>query len=172
MTLESERLLLTPWEQEDWQPFHAHLASDPRVMRYITGGVPWTEEQAREFVTRQQRHYLSLGYCMWKLTLKAEKAECSLAGFCGIQPIVIEGEQSVEIGWWLAERLWGQGLATEAARAALADAYGRCALERIIAFAVPENLASRNVMEKIGLTYLRDAVYRGSRVVVYAGGSV
>ena len=57
----------------------------------------------------------------------------------------------VEIGWRLASRFWGHGYATEGARAALQFGFEEIELEEIVAFTVPENMASRRVMEKIGM---------------------
>ena len=60
---------------------------------------------------------------------------------------------AVEIGWRLARAHWGQGYATEAAHAALAHAFGPLDLPEVVRFAVPGNLASRRVMERIGMTH-------------------
>jgi RimJ/RimL family protein N-acetyltransferase len=61
----------------------------------------------------------------------------------------------VEIGWRLAAEYWGRGLATEGARAALRFGFERLKMSEIVSFTVPENGASRRVMEKLGMT--RDA---------------
>ena len=63
-----------------------------------------------------------------------------------------EGEHKTEVGWLLDRAYWGQGLATEGARASLNYGFERQGLERIISIALPENSASRRVMEKCGLT--------------------
>jgi ribosomal-protein-alanine N-acetyltransferase len=124
-------------------------------MRYINGGVPWTDEKIRSFVNRQIQLYEERGYCRWKLTLKGSS---DLAGFCGVGL----SEDVPEIGWWLATRYWGRGLATEAARVALRHAFEISPLDRIISIVRPANLASIRVVEKIGLAreteYVRDGV--------------
>ncbi len=73
-----------------------------------------------------------------------------------------------EIGWWLARRCWGRGLATEAARAALWDAFERAGLERIISIARPANIASTRIMEKLGLRLESEFENEGIRLVRYA----
>jgi RimJ/RimL family protein N-acetyltransferase len=80
-------------------------------------------------------------------------------GFAGIQRVSFAAPftPAVEIGWRLARRYWGLGLATEAARAALADGFGRCALREIVAFAVPANTRSLAVMARLGMTHDPDA---------------
>ena len=163
LILTTDRLLLTPWQSGDWADFH-HIAADPEVMRYITGGAPWSKEQAREFVERQVIHYLRHGFCRWKAV---SKEVGRLVGFCGAELIVLEGLAEVEIGWWLARHAWGRGLETEAASSALEDCLGRVGLRRVVSIAHPDNAASRRVMEKIGMAFERDAWYNGAPVVVY-----
>ncbi len=132
-------------------------------MQYITGGIPWTESQTEEFVSRQMSTFSEFDFCLWKLVLRSTG---TLSGFCGIQHL--GGTEEIEIGWWLASKYWGRGIATEAARTVLADAFDRVSLARVVAIARPENIASRRVMEKIGMAYERDHVHRGVPVVLYA----
>ena len=73
-----------------------------------------------------------------------------------------------EIGWWLARRCWGRGLATEAATAALRDAFERVRLERVVSIARPANAASRRIMEKLGLEFECEFESEGVRLVRYA----
>ena len=72
-----------------------------------------------------------------------------------------------EIGWWLALRCWGRGLATEAAQSALQDLFGRVGLERVISVAMPENAASLRVMEKLGLRFQHAFENGGTQLVQY-----
>ncbi len=134
-------------------------------MRYITGGVPWNDDQIRSFVDRQMRLYAERGYCRWKLI---EKSALDTIGFCGVG-IWRDGLEP-EIGWWLARRRWGRGLATEAARIALRDAFERVELERIVSIASPENAASIRIMEKLGLRLEGEFESDGVRLVRYAIG--
>jgi len=160
--LETARMRLLPWQPDDWLLLRP-IATDPQVMRYISDGQPWPDERIREFVGRQIDHFDKLGYCLWKLLLK-ETSE--MIGFCGLQPL--DGTAETEIGWWLARAWWGQGLATEAARAALLDGFERAELQRIVAVAVAANRASIHVMEKLGMKYEREMIHRGFDVVLYA----
>ena len=59
----------------------------------------------------------------------------------------------VEIGWRLAVHAWGHGYATEGARAVAAYAFGPLKLESIVSFTAEQNLRSRHVMEKLGMTF-------------------
>jgi len=161
MIIETERLILDTWQTSDWTAFRP-IATDPEVMRYITGGVPWTDDQIRSFVERQVKLYSERGFCRWKLL---PKATGEMIGFCGVG--FWRDAPDPEIGWWLARRYWGRGLATEAAVAALRDAFERVRLERIISVAMPENGASIRIMEKLGLKLECEFENEGLRLVRY-----
>ena len=160
--MKTERLFLGPWESSDWTEFRP-IAVDPEVMRYITGGVPWGDEQIRAFVDRQMQLYSERGFCRWKLT---EISSGELIGFCGVG--FWRDHPDPEIGWWLARRYWGRGLATEAARAALRDALERVRLQRIVSIARPANVASTRIMQKLGLQFEAEFEADGVLLVRYA----
>jgi len=162
MMLETERLILDTWQMSDWTAFRP-IATDPEVMRFITGGMPWTDGQIQTFVDRQVKLYAERGFCRWKLTLKDSR---ELIGFCGVG--FWRDAPDPEIGWWLARRYWGRGFATEAAQAAMRDALERLRLERIISIARPENAASTRIMEKLGLKLECEFEDHGVRLVRYA----
>jgi len=155
-------LILCDWEAEDWLEFRA-IAADPDVIRYIGDGTPWPEERSRQFVSRQIALYGERGFCLWKLV---PKAGGPLIGFCGLQPLPELDE--IEIGWWLARAWWGRGLATEAARVAMRDAFDRLGFERIVAIAQPANTASIHIMQKLGMRFERIVQPRGIPVVLYS----
>ena len=132
-------------------------------MRYITGGVPWSDEMIRSFVDRQMTLYRERGFCRWKLL---EKSSGDFVGFCGIG--FWRDHPDPEIGWWLAHRFWGQGLATEAATAALHDIFDRVKLDRVISVARPANIASIRIMKRLGLEFVREFTSEGVDLVEYA----
>ncbi|PWU05616.1 MAG: N-acetyltransferase [Terriglobia bacterium] len=160
--LETERLVLEPWEFSDWTALRP-IATDVEVMCYITGGVPWTDEQIRTFVDRQVKLYSERGFCRWRLLVKPA---AEMIGFCGVG--FWRDYSEPEIGWWLARRYWGRGLATEAARIALQDAFERVRLDRIISIARPENRASTRIMDKLGLKLEREFESEGVTLVRYS----
>jgi RimJ/RimL family protein N-acetyltransferase len=160
--IETERLILTVWQPSDWTALRP-IATDVEVMRYITDGTPWSDEKIREFVNRQVNLYAARGFCRWKLI---EKSTGDTIGFCG--PGFWRDAGDPEIGWWLAHHRWGHGLATEAARAALRDAFERAGLDRIISVAMPANTASTRIMEKLGLRFECEFESEGTRLVRYA----
>jgi len=162
MMLETQRLILDPWQSAEWEELRP-LATDVEVMRYITGGVPWSDQQIREFVARQAELYRTRGFCRWKLL---EKPARCLIGFCGVG--FWRDWMEPEIGWWLARPYWGRGLATEAATAALDDAFERVRLERIVSVAMVGNLASIRIMRKLGLEFECEFENDGARLIKYA----
>ena len=146
VTIETERLILTTWNESDWREFRP-IASDPDVMRYINDGRPWSDERIKAFVSRQIQLFDAHSFCRWKLI---EKSTQLLIGFCGIGFWM--DNPDAEIGWWLAKHKWGQGFATEAARATLDDAFNRVGLRKIISVAQPANQASIRIMTKLGMS--------------------
>jgi RimJ/RimL family protein N-acetyltransferase len=164
LRIQTARMWLTPWRPADSVALRP-IAQDLRVMRYITGGKAWSNEQVREFIARQMRHSARLGFCNWSVR---RKPDGRVIGLCGLQPLTIGARREVEIGWWLAVNCWGRGLASEAARAVIIAAFERYGLRRVVAVAMPENKASRGVMKKIGMSYERETRRRGFEVVVYS----
>jgi RimJ/RimL family protein N-acetyltransferase len=159
--IETQRLRLLPWKERDWEEFYP-IASDPEVMRYITGGEPWTVERARQFIDGQRALFTECGFCCWRLELKQTG---ETAGFCGGGKL--HGFDDIETGWWLARHLWGNGLATEAARAAVDDLFGRIGLPHIISVAARENRASLRIMEKLGFRFVEEVEYKGVLVRIH-----
>jgi RimJ/RimL family protein N-acetyltransferase len=148
----TNRLLLEPHQPEDWPLFH-RLAADPRVMRYITGGVPFPAEQSQAFLERQRIHLAKHGYCRWRIRLAISG---EYLGFCGAEHKVLDGELVPEIGWWIAPEHWGEGYASEAAEAAFQHLWDELRIPRITACAFPENGASIRIMEKLGLQFEKE----------------
>jgi RimJ/RimL family protein N-acetyltransferase len=161
MIFETERLVLDTWQISDWTASRP-IATDVEVMRYITGGIPWTDEQIQSFVDRRVKLYSERGFCRWKLRAKPTG---EMIGFCGVG--LWRDAQDPEIGWWLARRYWGRGLATEAAWTALRDAFERVQLDRIISIARPANTASTRIMEKLGLKLECEFESDGVRLLRY-----
>ena len=153
-SIETERLLIRSWEPGDDAGFR-EMVGDREMMRYISGDLPWDEVRIAEFHARQRRHLASQGCCMGALV---ERASGRLAGVCGLQPMRVGDE--IEVGWWVAKRLWGRGLATEGGAAALSFGWEQLGLQRVKAIAVPENRASLRVMEKLGMRFERQATGR------------
>jgi ribosomal-protein-alanine N-acetyltransferase len=147
--IETPRLLIRPFENttDDIAAMH-RLFSDPEVVKYIGGELSDTIEKTAERVMRWIRSQQQFGYSCWAVT---EKSSGETIGNCGLFPLEWEGPD-VEIGYDFRRDCWGQGYATEAARACLNYGFNNLDLDYIVAVAFPENIASIRVLEKIGMT--------------------
>ncbi len=147
MLLETDRLLVRPWADGDLAPFAAQNA-DARVMAYFERTLSLGESAAA--IRRYTDCLARDGFAMLAIERKADGA---FIGLAGVQRILYDAPftPAVEIGWRLAYDAWGQGYATEAARAALAYGLEHLGLQEIVAIAVPANVKSLAVMERIGM---------------------
>ena len=168
--IETERLTLRNWREEDIEPFIRHL-NTPAVMRWL-GGVRSREQQAAVVRDRFIAWQEALGFTFWVVE---RKADGELLGLCGLKlsddpGSPVEGEY--EIAWRLREDCWGRGYAKEAATAALDFAFVRIGAERVVALTVEENSASWGLMRRLGMTRRPDLDYDGAhwtagRAIVY-----
>jgi ribosomal-protein-alanine N-acetyltransferase len=99
---------------------------------------------------------------VWAVVYKNNK---KLIGHCGFK--FLENTQEIQLGYLLMKSYWGRGLGTEAASAALKYGFEVAEIEKIVAIAKPENVASRRVMEKVGMRYEKNAYYYNNHVVYY-----
>jgi RimJ/RimL family protein N-acetyltransferase len=147
-TLRSKRLLLRRWREQDREPFAA-LNGDPLVMEHFPATLSRTESD--ELIERIEGSFREHGYGAWAVELPGTVA---LAGFVGLWPqnnLDLAFAPAVEIGWRLSRACWGQGIATEAATAALAFGFGELGLDQIVSFTTVGNRLSRAVMERLGM---------------------
>jgi RimJ/RimL family protein N-acetyltransferase len=149
MDLHTERLLLRRWKPEDREPF-AEMNGDPRVTEFLGGCL--SREGSDIIADRIEAHFPKHGFGLFAAELRG------VAPFIGYVGLAVPGFEAsfqpcVEIGWRLAVPYWGQGLATEGARAVLDFAFDTVGLEEVLSFTVPANVRSRRVMEKLGLTH-------------------
>ena len=112
----------------------------------------------------QARQAASDGFCLWWWR---ERSSGMLIGYAGLNRDRVGDEPVVEAGWSVTPERWGEGLATEAARASVSWGLDRLGLTRIVSFTLPDNHASRRVMEKLGMAYVREFERRGLRHVLY-----
>ena len=157
ITLTTPRLLLRPWRDADVEAFAA-MFDDPAVMEFLMparGRMSASADADRAaidaIVGRVRAHFEQHGFGWWAAELKETGA---FIGFIGLATIPFEAHftPAVEVGWRLASAYWGQGYATEGARASLEAAFTRFGLAEIVSITVPANTRSRRVMERIGMT--------------------
>ncbi len=144
----------------DWL---ASMRADEEVSKYL--GTP--TQSTREKVGERLRFYLSCyekhGFGMCGVT---QKPNDKLIGWSGLQPLEDTGE--IEVGYAFDKPFWRQGFATEVAAAWLRFGFEQAGLKRIVAVAVPENTASRHVMEKLGMKFEKRAQHYQTECVFYA----
>jgi RimJ/RimL family protein N-acetyltransferase len=144
--LETARLTLREFTESDVDNLYA-LDSDPGVMRFINGGKPTPREEI-------EAELLPQILCDGGRWAAIERATSDFVGWFGLREVLDRpGER--ELGYRLRTKAWGRGYATEGSRALIRHGFTRLGLTRIVANTMTVNTASRRVMEKCGMTYLR-----------------
>ena len=162
--LNTARLIGTPAAVGDFSDLR-RLHSDPRVMATLSAdGATFTEDQTRAFLQRAADHWQAHGFGLW--TLRA-RSDGDFVGYGGIKHATVEGSDVIELAYAITSSHWRKGFATEVSREALKLGFDTMHLERIVAFTLPHNRASRAVMEHCGFKYNRDIVHANLPHVLY-----
>ncbi len=149
VVIRSDRLLLREFKEADWQAVHIY-ASDPEVVRFMEWG-PNDEDDTKAFISRSiasQKERPRRKYTL-AITLKGES---KLIGGCDVCVVSSEHKKGW-LGYCLNRDFWHKGYATETVQALLEFGFKQLALHRIFAEVDPDNIASRNVLEKTGMLY-------------------
>jgi ribosomal-protein-alanine N-acetyltransferase len=162
--VETSRLVL-----ERLRPEHAkelpRLLRDPRVARTLSaGGSPPSDAEIQRALVNKSAHWERLGFGLWMVR---DRESGAMLGQGGLQTSFIAGANEVEVAWAIIPPRWGQGLATELAAASVDAAFGELALAEIVAFTLPDNHASRRVMDKNGFEFEREIVHAGLPHLLY-----
>jgi RimJ/RimL family protein N-acetyltransferase len=133
--------------------FLAALLGDERVGRTL-GGARGRDEVAG-FLAAEHDHWArnGFGYWVWR-----ERATGEPVARGGLHRVQVDGEEMFEIGWAVLPERWGRGYATELGQASIAAA-ATLGIAPVVAYTLPDNLTSRRVMEKLGMTYDRTFVH-------------
>jgi [ribosomal protein S5]-alanine N-acetyltransferase len=144
------------------------LLLDPRVYATLHPvEEPPTASDVCAHVAAKHAHWERYGFGLWLLR---DRATAELAGRGGLQHTDAVGGEPVEVAWAVMPARWGEGLATELSLTSVDVGFETLELERLIAFTLPHNLASRRVMEKSGFAYERDIVHADLPHVLYSRG--
>jgi RimJ/RimL family protein N-acetyltransferase len=141
----SERLRYEPLSDTTLQDFH-RLVVDDHVRRYLMDGQVFPREWSEEQVRRSSDLFARRGVGLW---LARDRETGEVAGFCGFLEIPVL-HQEPQLVYALFERFTGRGLATEMARASIAEARRHPRFDTIVAGVDEANLASARVLEKLG----------------------
>jgi [ribosomal protein S5]-alanine N-acetyltransferase len=147
MEMTTERLKMREFVESDWQAVLAYQ-NNPLYLRYYewTGRTP---DEVRAFIQMFLDHQQESPRCKFQLAVTL-KTTGELIGNCGIRLRAASAHEA-DIGYELDPRHWGQGYASEAARAIVAFGFNELELHRIWSWCVADNLASAHVLEKLGM---------------------
>ena len=157
--IETERLYLRQWQASDFVVFAA-MNADPEVMKYFPKLLSATVSDI--IANKCQQLIEENGWGFWALSLKeGSDNNDAFIGFVGLNQTHAEMSFApcVEIAWRLRKEFWGQGYATEAARASLDFAFSELALDEVVAFTAVINQRSQLLMKRIGMTDTQDNFY-------------
>jgi RimJ/RimL family protein N-acetyltransferase len=155
--IETDRLVLREFHPDD-HAFILELLNEPGWIRYIGDRGLRTPEAARGYIVDvPMAMYARNGFGLWAVQ---HKDDTTLLGMCGL--IRRDTLPDVDIGFAFLERHQGRGYAFEAAAAVLAHGRQVLGLARIVAITDPDNAASIQLLEKIGLTFERMVTMPGS----------
>jgi RimJ/RimL family protein N-acetyltransferase len=151
--LETERLVLRRFTEDDVDNL-VQLDSDPEVMRFINGGRPTSRHEIEHDVLPMYLgyHERSAGYGYWAAV---EKSSGRFVGWFHFRPAPGAPPGEVELGYRLRKSVWGKGYASEGSRALIQKGFAELGVQLVFASTMVVNVASRRVMEKAGLKFVR-----------------
>lgn len=159
--LETRRLILRDMRRSDVESLHV-IFSDSLAMHFWP---VFDRSRTEQWVEDNLRRYAQNGFGLWVLVLKGSD---EVIGDCGLIVQEAEGGTETELGYHVRRDLWGQGLATEAAQACRDYGFERLGRDRLISLIHPDNIASRRVAEKNGMTLIKMIQHRGRTRCLYA----
>jgi ribosomal-protein-alanine N-acetyltransferase len=160
--LETQRLVLREFQFEDLDALAAILC-DRETMRYYPAS--FDRAAVADWIRRNRTRYANGGYGLWAMILKSTR---ELIGDCGLVRQSVDAVDEIEIGYHVRRDLWNQGYASEAARACRDYGFANLKVDRLISLIRPENLASRRVAEKNGMTIWKEVTKVDLLHYVYA----
>lgn len=161
---QTARLLARPPEPGDEQGYH-RLFVDPAVSKWLRPAPmkPFGTAEVVEMLGEDRRHWTEHGFGPWVLV---ERENGEMVGRGGLRWTEIDGRLAVELPWAIRSDRWGEGLASEAARAAIEWA-GTLELAEVAAVVLPGNLRSRGVAENAGMQLEGDTLHAGIPHLLY-----
>jgi [ribosomal protein S5]-alanine N-acetyltransferase len=160
--LETSRLTLRPFQEENLDRL-AQLMANEGFMRFSLG--VYTREQTQTVLDK---------FLSWNRAGRPSpfavlvRSNSTLIGYCGFLHWHLDGTDEIEIGYRLHPDYWDKGIATEAAMAVRDHAFRDLKLPRVISLIHPENIPSRRVAEKIGMTLEKQTTFRGFPTNVFS----
>lgn len=145
--IETERLLLRNWKEEDAEPYY-EMNQDAHFLEFLPDTI--SMQEAKEYIINTNKRIAENGFSFFAVE---EKESGKLVGSLGLEKIeeTFPFAPAIEIGWRLAFPHWGKGYATEVARSVLAYGFNHLGFREIVSYAVATNYPSLRIMEKIGM---------------------
>lgn len=141
------------------------LLLDPQVVRTTwPSPEPPTREDVARSLAGKIAHWERFGFGFWLLR---DRHSGEMVGRGGLQHTYTSGLNALEAAWAIVPGRWGRGLGTELAQVSLRVAFEPLGAFEVVAFTLPDNLASRRVMEKTGFRYEAEVVHAGLPHVLY-----
>ena len=161
--LTTPRLILRATVEEDISVLQNLIFGDSDVMRFAFSGAPMARDAAEDFI----RRFFTFGGSLTGMAVLMEKPAGEVIGFAGLSPCDALGADDFEIGFVLARRAWGRGVATEIGEAQLVFGFGQLKCGRLLGLVDPRNAPSIHALEKLGMRHLETIAdpKRGSRLV-------
>lgn len=160
--IETARLALAPLAPADLDQFHT-LMIDAEVRRYLCDDQVMPRDWAEGVIARSIADFAAHG---WGLFGVRRRDAAALIGVVGFNEFWEPPE--LQLLYAFHPTAWGQGLATEAARAVITDAFDRLGFARVMAATDPPNVASIAVMERLGLRFVEQAMRNDKSAIIYA----
>ena len=161
--LETKRLILREFKMQD-APDLLQIQADGGMPHLAQFG-PLNLEYTQELLKRILASYKQNGFDLWAII---DKENNKIIGYCGIHKITInENEPVNELAYRIYKPLWGNGFATEAAKAAKEYAFNVLKLPEIVSCIAPDNEKSIRVAEKNGLKFWKNAIWRNKEHKIY-----
>lgn len=160
--LQTPRLILREFTPGDIDPV-AKVLGDPDAMLYYPE--PYDRAGVEQWITRNILRYRNDGVGLWAMELIATR---ELIGDCGIVRQQVDGDELYEIGYHVRRDHWRHGYATEAASACRDWAFAHLQTDRLVSVIRPENIPSRRVAERIGMSFWKEVTWRGLTHSLYS----
>ena len=159
--IETERAILRQFTMDDLDDL-AFVMANPQVMKYLEIDCrPLSREQTETAIANIILHWERHGFGRWAVICKEDRKLIGMAGFRSHEDIA-------ELIYILDEPYWGKGLATEIAGAIIECGFETCKFARIMAMTRPANMASRRVMDKLGMKFEKESEIYGIAAVEYS----
>ena len=161
--LTTPRLILRAAVEADISILQNLVFGDSEVMRFAFSGTPMAGDAAEDFI----RRFFTFGESLTGFAVLTEKPACDIIGFAGLAPCSALDAGDFEIGFVLARRAWGRGIATEIGEAQLAFGFEQLKCGRLLGLVDPRNAPSIHALEKLGMRHRATIAdpKRGSRSV-------